>query len=112
MAACAACRGRVCELGLSCPHVTFVLPGKPDECPQGEFAPGEQHREASGHAQGQPGGEASLPLMATSPDPSPGLRSCGVHVCFHTSRTGVGSNLSFCPSLQLHKSPLAAALPT
>ena len=39
MAARAVCRDRASEFGMSCPNVTFVLPGKPDECPQGEYVP-------------------------------------------------------------------------
>nr|XP_009931497.1 PREDICTED: opticin [Opisthocomus hoazin] len=39
MAARTVCRDRASEFGLSCPNVTFVLPGKPDKCPQGQVAP-------------------------------------------------------------------------
>lgn len=57
MAACATCRGRLCELGLSCPRVTLVLPEKPDKGPQGEFAPGGSIEGLQGVRGGSQGGK-------------------------------------------------------
>lgn len=104
--------GRLCGLGLSCPRVTLVLPGKLDKRPQGEFALGGQRGGAPGHAWGQQGEGGVSPTHSAEPGSIPRAAVWGARVFSHEQngcRQQLNSSAHRFSFKKKKKSPLAAA---